>query len=731
MFCAKCGAPTFTKFCAKCGAKTTKKRRSVMTIVALLTMIALFLLLVIGILVKNSNLPDKIVLQNWLGYSFLFCLFILVILLVFKFFKTLISNIKSIKERPVAGTCSGLFILGLISLSVWGVISVLSSSISFVSSSRHENLYDSLSLVQDTLAEIAATKEIGDLLAINKTPPQNYTWQEVKNLSTSLVSQIDSLKVDGRLTEYKTAAAAWAEKIRAAANNQKTWKDLPPAPESFVLKFGTSDAEELFQHSLADIVELTQFGSDAIRRKDRETMRYVAAKLLVQGHWLANLANNKTGIFSGLIKTAYAQENHPEDKWQAERAHASVLMLMNAAQAYYFGKNIEKDKTAAESWNKATEDWAKVIAENDLAPLVLAELIKNAKKEPPAQIKVFKDGCSAKEGVLSGINRANEWLQTAEDGFYCRYEEDGKKCWNSLSFSGGMADGGDIDCEQKNVLLTPIGPNKALAKTRPPKPQPVVPAPATKTETQPAQQTQTATPVPAKEPLRDPGQPTGTAAPKIEFTVSQSNFAATVGEHFSYSFCQPTVTRTSDLCTAASTNPRYGLPPYTFSLEPGVGFLPYGLTLNLNGLLAGIPTAAGSRTVGICAKDTGGFSVCRRITVNIEPKEEIFTYDGSYTATCNISCRDCYSERSWPFGETYYHVSKNAVIDAYGGMATVSASGAAQIVRDSSGTHHVTTINFSGNEEQMRIDSTDISTTVYDGCTETCQITCSGYRYSR
>ncbi|MDD5145968.1 MAG: putative Ig domain-containing protein, partial [Candidatus Pacebacteria bacterium] len=135
-------------------------------------------------------------------------------------------------------------------------------------------------------------------------------------------------------------------------------------------------------------------------------------------------------------------------------------------------------------------------------------------------------------------------------------------------------------------------------------------------------------------------QQAATTTPPLKFTLAQSTFNAKVGERFEYSFCQPAAARSGSLCAASATNPRYGLPPYSFYLEFGVGSLPSGLTLTSNGLLAGTPTAAGSRTVGICAKDTGGFYACQKVTINVEPKEEAYLYDGHYTVNCSSSYRD-------------------------------------------------------------------------------------------
>lgn len=97
------------------------------------------------------------------------------------------------------------------------------------------------------------------------------------------------------------------------------------------------------------------------------------------------------------------------------------------------------------------------------------------------------------------------------------------------------------------------------------------------------------------------------------------NFQGKVGEKFEYSFCQPPATRASDLCPAASVNPTGGKPPYHFQLGSG-GFPPFGIALNLNGLLSGAPSAEGSRTFSVCAIDLAGSNACRTIAFTVKPK---------------------------------------------------------------------------------------------------------------
>lgn len=95
-----------------------------------------------------------------------------------------------------------------------------------------------------------------------------------------------------------------------------------------------------------------------------------------------------------------------------------------------------------------------------------------------------------------------------------------------------------------------------------------------------------------------------------------------VGSPYAFSFCRPALNRTSDLCSAfdkQSTNPTGGQPPYHFQLGSGVGFPPFGLSLNLNGLLTGMPTAAGTKQFQVCAVDQTGDSSCQTVSLTITP----------------------------------------------------------------------------------------------------------------
>lgn len=107
--------------------------------------------------------------------------------------------------------------------------------------------------------------------------------------------------------------------------------------------------------------------------------------------------------------------------------------------------------------------------------------------------------------------------------------------------------------------------------------------------------------------------------PSIKFTVPAQLPAATLGVPYLYSFCKPDLTQTSDLCDKTATNPGGGDAAYSFMLGSGTGFPPVGLSLKLNGLLTGTPTAEGEKTFEVCVKDLDGDQACATTSLTVNP----------------------------------------------------------------------------------------------------------------
>lgn len=114
---------------------------------------------------------------------------------------------------------------------------------------------------------------------------------------------------------------------------------------------------------------------------------------------------------------------------------------------------------------------------------------------------------------------------------------------------------------------------------------------------------------------------TGITGPSVTLNAPDELPDATVGVEYSYSFCKPDLEGTSELCDSSATNPMGGNPPYSFMLGSGVGFPPFGLSLNLNGILGGTPTADGIYTFEVCAKDLNGYNDCKTVDLTVNPAE--------------------------------------------------------------------------------------------------------------
>jgi hypothetical protein len=157
---------------------------------------------------------------------------------------------------------------------------------------------DSLSLIQDNLAEVTAAKLMGDSI-VAKKPLVTASWERV-NIESQMVSgRLKNLSVPKELESYKDAAIAWTDEVGIAALDPKVWGSVADDPGNFQLKLSDREAEQLFQKSVNKISELKEFGDNAIKMKNNVSMLYIGAKLRVERHWLEGLTySEKAGFFS-------------------------------------------------------------------------------------------------------------------------------------------------------------------------------------------------------------------------------------------------------------------------------------------------------------------------------------------------------------------------------------------------------------------------------------------------
>ena len=113
----------------------------------------------------------------------------------------------------------------------------------------------------------------------------------------------------------------------------------------------------------------------------------------------------------------------------------------------------------------------------------------------------------------------------------------------------------------------------------------------------------------------------------ITFEVPAQLLEATVGQPYSYSFCEPEAARSGAVCggLTPATNPLGGRPPY--SLTYGEGMHPPGINLQLNGLYEGTPTLAGSYDFNVCARDGFGTQACQPVAIQVNPAPPSITVE--------------------------------------------------------------------------------------------------------
>jgi hypothetical protein len=151
-------------------------------------------------------------------------------------------------------------------------------------------------VIQDSLSEVAAAKIMGDSLYKGKYIVGS-SWTAVQTNSANTYSILNTIVVPDSLSSYKHALLNWSNRISVSAQNTYTWNELSAQPENFILKASDSQVKELLKVSLTRILELKELGANAIERKDKETMRYIAAKLLVQEHWINGIQHAKNPGF--------------------------------------------------------------------------------------------------------------------------------------------------------------------------------------------------------------------------------------------------------------------------------------------------------------------------------------------------------------------------------------------------------------------------------------------------
>lgn len=152
-----------------------------------------------------------------------------------------------------------------------------------------------LPIIQNYLVEATAAKLMGNSIMSGHSV-KGVTFADIANtatISAQNLETVDRLSLARKLDDYDNVGITWIHEIADAAKNTYTWKKLSDQPADFKLALNDAVAKEWFKASVQNIQILKEFGDTAIKNKDKTTMLYIAAKLLVQEHWLSGIVHSQ------------------------------------------------------------------------------------------------------------------------------------------------------------------------------------------------------------------------------------------------------------------------------------------------------------------------------------------------------------------------------------------------------------------------------------------------------
>lgn len=202
------------------------------------------------------------------------------------------------------------------------------------------------------------------------------------------------------------------------------------------------------------------------------------------------------------------------------------------------------------------------------------------------------------------------------------------------------------------------------------------------------------------------------SVPPMVFTAP-TQLNGTVGLPFAFSFCQPALTESAALCTTGAMTPTGGNPPYRFQLNSGTGFPPIGITLGLNGILSGIPSAAGTSTFSVCAVDLSGTSKCQTVTMVVVGTIAL----EKVTWSCTISASPLPGWRGCT-GTVVVNISRpvpSGFVSAFFNYPTAGAFFRGELSVGTSSTPRSVTINVTNDYVSHCVASFPSSVDLYDG----------------
>lgn len=158
---------------------------------------------------------------------------------------------------------------------------------------------DGVANIQTNLIEAATAKIIGNSIKTKKQV-KGETMDAVQTLAMTAADNLTKLTVPDDLKNYQAVALVWSLRIAAAAGQPADWANLKNQPDPFPLNITDTRAANLLEPLRKNIADLKTIGAKAIQDKDRAAMRQVAAKLLVQNHFLNAILHSQKDTVSAI-----------------------------------------------------------------------------------------------------------------------------------------------------------------------------------------------------------------------------------------------------------------------------------------------------------------------------------------------------------------------------------------------------------------------------------------------
>ncbi|MCU0679109.1 MAG: hypothetical protein MUC28_01515 [Planctomycetes bacterium] len=221
--------------------------------------------------------------------------FLLFIWLLRLIFLAIGRSFKFIFRRPVYG------IIGFVLVFIVGAAAV------YLLAGRTYNSEITLSYIQQDLVELAAIKLAANSYPVTGKPDAK--WEEAASSTRIKNNNIMAVYAPAVFTDYRLAAVNWARGLLGSANTGD-WKKIPDQPGDFNFAISDKQAAQWLAGSVKKISDLKTAGDTAIKDKDRDAMRQVAAGLLVEKHWLNGILHSTEDSLAYKLAIPVLAESH-------------------------------------------------------------------------------------------------------------------------------------------------------------------------------------------------------------------------------------------------------------------------------------------------------------------------------------------------------------------------------------------------------------------------------------